>query len=34
MDEPVFAGVFSLKNNGAMTDTHWIDESGFWDIEG
>jgi len=29
MDEPAFAGVFSLNGNGEMTGTHWIEESGF-----
>ena len=29
VDQPVFAGVFSLNGNGEMTGTHWIEESGF-----
>jgi len=29
LDEPAFAGVFSLNGNGEMTGTHWIEESGF-----
>lgn len=29
IDNPVFAGVFSLNGNGEMTGTHWIEESGF-----
>jgi L-aminopeptidase/D-esterase-like protein len=29
VDDPVFAGVFSLNGNGEMTGTHWIEESGF-----
>jgi D-aminopeptidase len=29
LDQPVFAGVFSLNGNGEMTGTHWIEESGF-----
>lgn len=29
LDDPVFAGVFSLNGNGEMTGTAWIEESGF-----
>src|SRR5262245_60488059 len=29
VDQPVFAGVFSLNGNGEMTGTHWVKESGF-----
>jgi D-aminopeptidase len=29
VDQPAFAGVFSLNGNGEMTGTHWIEESGF-----
>ena len=29
LDQPVFAGVFSLNGNGELTGTHWIEESGF-----
>jgi L-aminopeptidase/D-esterase-like protein len=29
LNDPVYAGVFSLNGNGEMTGTHWIDESGF-----
>lgn len=29
LDDPVFAGVFSLNGNGEMTGTAWVEESGF-----
>lgn len=29
LDDPVYAGVFSLNGNGEMTGTAWIEESGF-----
>ena len=29
LDQPVFAGIFSLNGNGEMTGSHWIEESGF-----
>lgn len=29
MNDPVYAGVFSLNGNGEMTGTAWVDESGF-----
>src|SRR5256884_3741083 len=29
MNDPVFAGFFSLNGNGEMTGTAWIEESGF-----
>ena len=29
LNDPVYAGVFSLNGNGEMTGTHWIEESGF-----
>src|SRR5581483_2542683 len=29
LDDPVYAGVFSLNGNGEMTGTAWVDESGF-----
>jgi L-aminopeptidase/D-esterase-like protein len=29
LDDPVYAGFFSLNGNGEMTGTAWIDESGF-----
>src|SRR5947199_5032960 len=29
LNDPVFAGIFSLNGNGEMTGTHWIEESGF-----
>lgn len=29
IDQPVFAGIFSLNGNGEMTGSHWIEESGF-----
>jgi D-aminopeptidase len=29
MDDPVFAGWFSLNGNGEMTGTTWVEESGF-----
>jgi D-aminopeptidase len=29
LNDPVYAGIFSLNGNGEMTGTHWIDESGF-----
>jgi D-aminopeptidase len=29
LNDPVYAGVFSLNGNGEMTGTAWIDESGF-----
>ena len=31
VNDPVFAGWFSLNGNGEMTGTAWIDESGFLD---
>src|SRR5262249_60688456 len=27
--DPVFAGCFALNGNGAMTGSHWMEESGF-----
>ena len=29
MDDPVYAGVFSLNGNGEMTGTAWVEEGGF-----
>jgi L-aminopeptidase/D-esterase-like protein len=29
MNDPVYAGVFSLNGNGEMTGTAWVEESGF-----
>jgi D-aminopeptidase len=29
LNDPVYAGVFSLNGNGEMTGTHWMEESGF-----
>ena len=29
LDDPVYAGTFSLNGNGEMTGTAWIEESGF-----
>src|SRR6266516_4131379 len=29
LNDPVYAGIFSLNGNGEMTGTHWIEESGF-----
>ncbi|PQA89345.1 P1 family peptidase [Hyphococcus luteus] len=29
LNEPVFAGIFSLNGNGEMTGAHWIEESGY-----
>ncbi|HST29465.1 MAG TPA: P1 family peptidase [Chthoniobacterales bacterium] len=29
LNDPVYAGVFSLNGNGEMTGTNWIEESGF-----
>jgi D-aminopeptidase len=29
LDDPVYAGFFSLNGNGEMTGTAWVDESGF-----
>src|SRR5436305_3880059 len=29
LDDPVYAGVFSLNGNGEMTGTAWVEESGF-----
>src|SRR6202045_2085318 len=29
LNDPVYAGVFSLNGNGEMTGTAWLDESGF-----
>lgn len=29
LNQPVFAGIFSLNGNGEMTGSHWIEESGF-----
>jgi len=29
LNDPAYAGVFSLNGNGEMTGTHWIEESGF-----
>src|SRR5438067_13845279 len=29
MNDPVYAGFFSLNGNGEMTGTAWVDESGF-----
>lgn len=31
LNDPVFAGWFSLNGNGEMTGTTWVDESGFLD---
>jgi D-aminopeptidase len=31
LNDPVYAGVFSLNGNGEMTGTAWIEESGFLD---
>ncbi|HLW36314.1 MAG TPA: P1 family peptidase [Chthoniobacterales bacterium] len=29
LNDPVYAGVFSLNGNGEMTGTNWVEESGF-----
>jgi D-aminopeptidase len=29
LNDPVYAGVFTLNGNGEMTGAHWIEESGF-----
>ena len=29
LNDPVYAGIFSLNGNGEMTGSHWIEESGF-----
>src|ERR1700693_1230047 len=29
LNDPVYAGYFSLNGNGEMTGTAWVDESGF-----
>lgn len=29
LNDPVYAGVFSLNGNGEMTGVHWLEESGF-----
>jgi D-aminopeptidase len=29
LNDPVYAGMFSLNGNGEMTGTHWVEESGF-----
>src|SRR5437660_2612970 len=29
LNDPVYAGYFSLNGNGEMTGTHWLEESGF-----
>src|SRR2546426_5916862 len=29
LNDPVYAGVFSLNGNGEMTGSHWVEESGF-----
>src|SRR5438105_4194487 len=29
LNDPVYAGGFSLNGNGEMTGTHWVEESGF-----
>ncbi len=29
LNDPVYAGVFSLNGNGEMTGTAWVEESGF-----
>ncbi len=29
LDDPVYAGIFSLNGNGEMTGTAWVEESGF-----
>src|SRR6478609_619468 len=29
LNDPVYAGFFSLNGNGEMTGTAWVDESGF-----
>lgn len=29
LNDPVYAGIFSLNGNGEMTGTNWIEESGF-----
>src|SRR5256885_14147584 len=29
LNDPVYAGMFSLNGNGEMSGTHWIEESGF-----
>jgi D-aminopeptidase len=29
LNDPAYAGVFSLNGNGEMTGTHWIEENGF-----
>jgi L-aminopeptidase/D-esterase-like protein len=29
LNDPVYAGMFSLNGNGEMTGTHWLEESGF-----
>src|SRR4029077_12999812 len=30
LNDPVYAGYFSLNGNGEMTGTAWVDEAGFW----
>jgi len=30
LNDPVYAGYFSLNGNGEMMGTAWVDESGFW----
>ncbi len=29
IEQPAFAGIFSLNGNGEMTGSHWVEESGF-----
>jgi D-aminopeptidase len=29
LNDPVYAGIFSLNGNGEMTGAHWVEESGF-----
>lgn len=29
LNDPVYAGIFSLNGNGEMTGSHWVEESGF-----
>src|SRR5436190_22116895 len=29
LNDPVYAGIFSLNGNGEMTGSHWIEDSGF-----
>ena len=31
LDDPVYAGTFSLNGNGEMTGTAWVEESGFFE---